>query len=31
MSLGHLQVPVVIADGHHWSGWPGQIQAAARA
>ena len=30
MSLGHLQAPVVVADGHHWSGYrPDQIKALA--
>lgn len=30
MSLGHLQAPVVVADGHHWSGFrPDLIKAAA--
>jgi glutaredoxin-like protein NrdH len=28
MSLGHLQAPVVVADGQHWSGYrPDQIKA----
>lgn len=30
MSLGHLQAPVVVADGQHWSGYrPDQIKAIA--
>jgi glutaredoxin-like protein NrdH len=30
MSLGHLQAPVVVADGNHWSGYrPDQIKALA--
>ncbi len=30
MSLGHLQAPVVVADGQHWSGYrPDQIKAVA--
>jgi glutaredoxin-like protein NrdH len=30
MSLGHLQAPVVVADGDHWSGYrPDQIKALA--
>jgi glutaredoxin-like protein NrdH len=30
MSLGHLQAPVVIADGEHWSGYrPDRIGALA--
>ena len=30
MSLGHLQAPVVVADGDHWSGYrPDQIKARA--
>lgn len=30
MGLGHLQAPVVVADGQHWSGYrPDQIKAAA--
>jgi glutaredoxin-like protein NrdH len=30
MSLGHLQAPVVVADGRHWSGYrPDQIKAIA--
>ena len=30
MSLGHLQAPVVVVDGHHWSGYrPDQIKAIA--
>jgi len=30
MSLGHLQAPVVIADGEHWSGYrPDRIKALA--
>ncbi|UJP40242.1 glutaredoxin-like protein NrdH [Cellulomonas palmilytica] len=30
MSLGHLQAPVVIADGDHWSGYrPDRIKALA--
>jgi glutaredoxin-like protein NrdH len=30
LSLGHLQAPVVVADGHHWSGYrPDQIKALA--
>lgn len=29
MSLGYLQAPVVVAQGHHWSGYrPDQITAA---
>jgi glutaredoxin-like protein NrdH len=28
MSLGHLQAPVVVADGDHWSGYrPDKISA----
>ena len=30
MSLGHLQAPVVIVDGEHWSGYrPDRIKALA--
>ncbi|HEY0240699.1 MAG TPA: glutaredoxin-like protein NrdH [Friedmanniella sp.] len=30
MSLGHLQAPVVVADGQHWSGFrPDRIAAIA--
>ena len=30
MSLGHLQAPVVVAGGQHWSGYrPDQIKALA--
>lgn len=30
MSLGYLQAPVVVAGGHHWSGFrPDHIKAAA--
>ena len=30
MSLGHLQAPVVVAGGEHWSGYrPDQITALA--
>lgn len=30
MSLGHLQAPVVIVDGDHWSGYrPDRIKALA--
>jgi glutaredoxin-like protein NrdH len=30
MSLGHLQAPVVVADGDHWWGYrPDQIKALA--
>jgi len=30
MGLGHLQAPVVVADGQHWSGYrPDQITALA--
>jgi glutaredoxin-like protein NrdH len=30
MSLGHLQAPVVVAGGEHWSGYrPDQISALA--
>ena len=30
MSLGHLQAPVVVAGGEHWSGYrPDQIKALA--
>ncbi|HEY0187543.1 MAG TPA: glutaredoxin-like protein NrdH [Cellulomonas sp.] len=30
MSLGHLQAPVVVADGQHWSGYrPDQIKTIA--
>ncbi|MDM8085924.1 glutaredoxin-like protein NrdH [Cellulomonas cellasea] len=28
VSLGHMQAPVVVADGEHWSGYrPDQIKA----
>lgn len=31
MGLGHLQAPVVVAGGAHWSGYrPDQISALAR-
>lgn len=31
MSLGHLQAPVVVAGGEHWSGYrPDQISALAQ-
>jgi glutaredoxin-like protein NrdH len=30
MSLGHLQAPVVIVDGDHWSGYrPDRIKSLA--
>lgn len=30
MSLGHLQAPVVVVDGEHWSGYrPDRIKALA--
>ena len=32
MSLGHLQAPVVIVDGEHWSGYrPDRIKALAES
>lgn len=31
MALGHLQAPVVVVDGEHWSGFrPDRIKALAR-
>lgn len=31
MSLGHMQAPVVVADGEHWSGFrPEHIKALGR-
>lgn len=32
MSLGHLQAPVVVVDGDHWSGYrPDRLKALADA